>query len=282
MTNNNIRSKPGQGLDLCLISLLHDPCGRQLLATRKHIGTLKHLYPQIAVVATTETRTDVIEELRRQEVLFRVTKGNEIGQKRREALALGLQTSALHLHYCDFDRVLHWVGTYPKELENILQEIVQYDFTIIGRTQRAFETHPWVQQEMERITNHVCSLAFGKPIDTTAGSCAALYKTAELILRRSKAPTNATDTEWPMIVKLFSDATIGFLQVEGLEFETLDYYQKEIRSAGSPERWVQLTYESSIEMWYSRMKLALESIEAINTIRESYESGRKAPLGQVG
>ena len=277
MTNHNIRNKSGQGFNLCLISLVHDPHGRQLLATRKHIGTLKRLYPQIAVVSTAETRTDIIEELRHQEVLLRVTKGNEIGMKRREALAFGLQTDALYLHYCDFDRVLHWAGTYPKELGNTLQEILRYDFVIIGRTQRAFETHPRVQQEMERITNHICSLAFGRPIDTTAGSCAASRKTAELILSHSKAPTNATDTEWPMIVKLFSDATIGFLQVEGLEFETLDYYQEEIRSAGSPERWVELTYESSIEVWYSRMKLALESIEAIKTVRESYESGRKAP-----
>jgi hypothetical protein len=264
----------GLNMAACLVSLLHDPQGRQLLAARNHISTLKQLYSQVVIVATTETKTDYIEELHQEGFLLQVTKVGELGQRRREALAFGLQVGASHVHYCDFDRVLHWVGAYPLELKNILQQIVRCDFVIIGRTQRAFETHPRVQQEMERITNHVCSLAFGQSVDVTAGSCATSRETAELILRHSKALTNATDTEWPMIVKLFSDATIRFLQVEGLEFETLDYHQEEIHSVGSPELWIQLTYDSSIEMWYSRMKLALESIEAINTVKESYESRR--------
>jgi len=259
-------------MSICLVSVLHDPHGRQLLAAKKHVDKLRHLYPQLAVVATTETSSDILKNLRQQGVFLQVTEGCEIGLKRREALAFGLQVGAPYVHYCDFDRILHWIGTYPGELDEIFREIVKHGFVIIGRTQRAFETHPRVQQEMERITNHVCSLALERRVDVTSGSCAASRETAELILSHSRAVTNATDTEWPMIVSLFSDATIGFLQVEGLEFETLDYYQEEIRSAGSPERWLQLTYESSIEMWYARMKLALESIEAIRAVRESYES----------
>ena len=108
------------------------------------------------------------------------------------------------------------------------------------------------------------------PLGSPCGSCAASSRIAELILSHSNAPTNATDTEWPLIVKLFSDAVIGSVQVEGLEFETADYYQEAIRSVGSLAQWINLTYDSSIEMWHARMKLALEYVEAIEAVRESF------------
>lgn len=256
---------------LGLVSVLHDPQGRQLTAIRKYIDDLKQMYSQIAVVATKETSPEVIEELHHRSISPKLTGRAAIGRSRREALSLGLAFDSPNIHYCDFDRILHWVRSHPKDLENALEQIERYEFVVIGRTRRAFETHPKVQQEIERITNYVFSLTIGEEMDPTAGSCAMSRKTAELILKHSKASTNATDTEWPMIVRLLSDAEIGFLKVEGLEFETADYYPEEIRSAGSLERWIELSYDTLVDVWHSRVKLALDSIEAMLAVGDSPE-----------
>lgn len=251
---------PRESLMVALISTLHDPDGRMVPAMEMSLPALRVLYEQIIVVPTPATSPELLGRLEEATVALLPESAGAIGTGRRHALRLGLESGASRLHYCDFDRVLHWVRTYPSELASALEAIGRHDYLIIGRTARAFSTHPQLQVETEQVTNHAFSRWFGQEVDVAAGSCGASRQGAEWILRRSVTPSNATDAEWPAIVKC-RGGRVGYLATEGLEFETPDYYPEELSRAGSLEAWLEARSET-LEGWIPRTRLALESLEA--------------------
>lgn len=248
-----------------LVSTLHDPAGRMVEATNRLFACLSDLYEAVVVVPTSDTSPRLLEALQGALVRPLAESNGCIGVGRRHALRLGLESGAGHLHYCDFDRVLHWIGRYPEELASALEQIRRHDYLILGRTPRAFATHPRVQRDTESITNHAFSLWFGEQVDVSAGSCGVSRQAAELILHRSTAPTNATDAEWPAIVRLSRDGSVGYLETEGLEFETPDYFPDQIALAGSLEAWLE-ERSKPISSWIARTRLTLESLEALAAV----------------
>src|SRR5688572_32721375 len=65
-----------------------------------------------------------------------------LGRARRDALECALRLDAQVILFCDFDRVLHWAECYPVELAGVAVDLAAHDFTVLGRTTRAFESHP--------------------------------------------------------------------------------------------------------------------------------------------
>ncbi len=247
---------------VALVTTLHDPEGRMVEATRRRWAALSELYEAIAVVPTSTTSPLLLKLLNGAIVQPLEASNGSIGVGRRHALRLGLETGAKQLHYCDFDRILHWIGCYPEELLSVVGSIPQYDYLILGRTERAFATHPRVQRDTETITNHAFSLWFGQQVDVSAGSCGVSSRGARLLLASSTAPTNATDAEWPALVRLMEGGTtVGFVETEGLEFETPDYFQDEIARACSLEAWLE-ERSRPLGSWIARTRLTLESLEA--------------------
>jgi hypothetical protein len=59
---------------------------------------------------------------------------------------------------------------YEWELKNVVQDIPNYHYLILGRTERALKTHPVEWIETEKITNKIFSLEIGQDVDVTAGS----------------------------------------------------------------------------------------------------------------
>jgi hypothetical protein len=253
---------------VALVTTLHDPEGRMVDATRRLLAPLKGLYEAIVVVPTSATSPRLLESLQGAIVRPLAESNGSIGVGRRHALRLGLEAGASHLHYCDFDRILHWIWRYPHELPSVLEAIRRHDYLIIGRTERAFATHPRVQRDTERITNHAFSLWFGQAVDVSAGSCGVSRDAAELLLARSTAPTNATDAEWPALVRLMEGGRVGYLETDGLEFETPDYFREEIARVGSLEGWLE-ERSASLDAWIARTRLTLESLEATRGAIES-------------
>ncbi|MHB8990794.1 MAG: hypothetical protein ACYC66_04015 [Chloroflexota bacterium] len=250
-----------------LVSTLHDPDGRMVDATSRLYGRIANLYEGVAVVPTSSTSPRLLDALPGAIVRPLAESDGSIGVGRRHALRLGIESGARHLHYCDFDRVLHWVERYPEELDSALGAIQRHDYLILGRTDRAFATHPRVQRDTETITNHAFSLWYGKPVDVTAGSCGVSLQAAELLLRRSTAQTNATDAEWPALVCLSEGLRVGYLETEGLEFETPDYFRDEIARAGSLDAWLE-ERSRPLAAWIARTRLTLESLEAALAVVE--------------
>ncbi len=250
---------------VALVTTLHDPAGRMVEATHRLLAPLSKLYEAVIVVPTSATSPRLLEALHGTVVQPLAESNGSIGIGRRHTLRLGLESSASHLHYCDFDRVLHWMGRYPQELASVLEAIQRHDYLILGRTERAFATHSRVQRDTETITNHAFSLWFGRPVDVSAGSCGVSRRAAERLLAGSSASTNATDAEWPALARLMEGSRVGYLETDGLEFETPDYFPEEISRAGSLEDWLE-ERSRPLSAWIARTRLTLESLEAAQRV----------------
>ena len=135
-------------------------------------------------------------------------------------------------------------------------------YACLGRTARAFATHPDVQRLTETVTNTALSLALGRRLDAVAGASWLSRAGAELILPRSIETTNATDLEWPALIALVDPRRIGLLRCEGLEFETAAFYPEAIAAAGGLAAWLHRTYDHP-ESWRARTQLAADSIAAL-------------------
>ena len=77
----------------------------------------------------------MVTALERANVTVVVTRDWTEG--RHAALLKILDTDATHVHYVDFDRLLHWLELYPEELKNTVARVERCDCLIVGRTARA-------------------------------------------------------------------------------------------------------------------------------------------------
>ncbi len=264
-----------------LTATLHDPDGRLRPALEER-GERLEGYAAVYVAATAATDRRLGEMLRERGAM--VIAGDErIGVARRAALGAAVDRGHAGYLACDFDRWLHWAGCFPEELAGVPSRLAKRRpapwYACLGRTGRAFASHPPVQRAAERATNHALSLAVGRRLDATAGACWLSAEGAGLILRESVEATNATDLEWPALIHRADPRRLAFLATEGLEFETAIFAAAEVAEAGGGAAWVRARYERP-EVWLARLRLAADSVEAAcrvlgcgNEVRDD-ESGR--------
>lgn len=251
--------------DVALVYTVHDPEFRIGRVLKGLLSGLDLPYRAVCGTASPETADETVRLLEGLGPVRRDTANRAIGAARRQALKLGLEGSAGFFHYCDLDRFLHWVRTYPAELRATVGRIPGCDYLVIGRTARAFATHPECQRLTEAITNRVGTLVIrrfrpdAREWDFAAGSAALSRAAAAHILACSRAESNATDLEWPVLAAA-AGFRVDFLAVEGLEFETADYYPEEVAASGSVEAWVE--GRNSLDEWVARARLSYESLLA--------------------
>ena len=87
---------------------------------------------------------------------------------------------------------------YPEELRRVAQQITQFDFTILGRTPRAFATHPRIQRDTEAIINHVFERVSDRAWDTGAGARGLSRRAAETIVTGCLDDAISNDVTWPL------------------------------------------------------------------------------------
>lgn len=247
---------------------LHDPQGRLRHLFEAHVSLLA-AYTRVIVVATAATNREMVGEVRAAGVQVLHHGDERAGENRRRAIAEAIRSGANSIFSCDFDRWLHWAQFFPDELKGlgsrVASDCADAWYVCLGRTPRAYATHPLVQRVAEEATNHALSLAIGRHVDATAGASWLSREGAEILLRDSVEPTLATDTEWPLLVHLIDPTRVDFLACEGVEFETADRFGPEIRAAGGLEAWLDRTYETPAA-WESRLQLATDSVAAINRV----------------
>ncbi len=223
---------------ITLCTTVHDPDARLMPLLLAHETTLRGRYRSIHVSATIATDAAVIARLRGLGASVDTRAGAEIGTARRNVVANALRSISHLVLYCDFDRWLHWQSTFPDELLELPGQLSRRHphawYFSLGRTPRAFESHPRVQRNTENQSNLVATIALGTDLDVTAGACMMTVAGAKLIVSQSIERSNATDGEWPVIIWRSGVNRVGGVQCDGLEFETASFYGKEILDHGGP------------------------------------------------
>jgi hypothetical protein len=186
----------------------------------------------------------------------------KLGQARRDAIALALRFNCRFLLHCDCDRALHWAERYPQELEQAAVRVTDYDFTVLGRTPRAFDSHPRIQRDTEAIVNHVFAAVSGHAWDVTAATRGLSRRAAETLLAGCPDEEVSTDVSWPLFLKRAGGFSLGYFATEGMEFETADRYGEEISQAGGLARWT-AELDADPRNWAHRLDMARVEVEAM-------------------
>lgn len=228
-------------LDIALVTVTHDPDGKNIMLFKELKQNFKELYTELFIAISEESSLELLNEIKDSEFNYKVIPKRGAAYARREALKFALEGNSQHYHYCDLDRILTWGKHHLTELKTVVENLPNHDYLIIGRTDKAMNTHPIEWVETEKITNIIFSLELGKEVDVTAGSCAFSRISAEFINKYSKE--KMTDAEWPMIVARIAKRQVDYCSVEGLE------YQEEINGLNRNI--------SDSDKWFSRLRLSL-------------------------
>ncbi|MCU0494531.1 MAG: hypothetical protein MUD01_23335 [Chloroflexaceae bacterium] len=248
----------------------HDADGRMLAQMARVLPLLNSVYCRVTVFQTPATVAESQALLRAHGATVAVgspatpTGHLHLGIWRRQALALGLHhaAGASHIHFCDLDRVLHWAEFHMAELAATLAALPTADLTVLGRTPRAFASHPRVQRDTESLVNHVFQLSTGLPWDMMAASRGLSLAAAQHIVRESRDDTLGTDCSWPLLLWGQGSFTLSYREVEGLEFETLDRYDDEVAALGGAEAWLN-RMDADPQQWAYRLHMAQVEVAAI-------------------
>ena len=203
-----------------LLTTIHDPDNKMYVAARKMLPYLLMKYNG-AIVEMTCTTHPWMKQLLQDNAQVFLSRSGDIAGARRSLLRRSLIYGDT-CHFCDFDRLLFWQIHYPEELSQTIAYIKKHDFTIIGRTKAAFDSHPFVQKQTERVVNKVFRQATGLGgVDVLAASRGISSKAARLITGQSKANGPAgIDVEWPFIAR---DMGVGYTTTNGLAYESDEF-----------------------------------------------------------
>ena len=246
----------------------HDPEGRLVPQLTRSLPQLLGIFDGLAVSTTRAASPAGLDLLRQAGAQIRRNSAAEedgpprIGRSRRETVALALQGGADWVLYCDADRMLHWIEVHPDELRQTALTIRQHDFTVLGRTARAFTSHPRFQVDTEQIINHVFALVYGPAWDVTAGSRGLSQRAAAILTQHSTDDGLSTDVSWPLLLDSLGDFSLGYLETDGLEYETADRYADEVQALGGLEAFRQQLDADPVR-WVHRLALALEEVQAV-------------------
>jgi hypothetical protein len=245
----------------------HDPDGRLHDQAARVLPTLLRIFSGLAVQATYASQARSIELLRsagalvRQETAAEFNSLARLGSSRRAAIELGLRLEAPTLLFCDFDRALHWAELYPDELTRVAARIADSDFVVLGRTARAFASHPRTQRDTEAIINRVFASASGQEWDVTAAARGLSRRAAAAILEGCHEQGIGTDIAWPLFLQRAGGFALGYVATEGLEFETADRFADEVAEDGGVESWI-ARIDADPRQWALRLELARIEVEA--------------------
>jgi hypothetical protein len=178
------------------------------------------------------------------------------------AVELALQGTCPFIIYCDFDRILHWMEFHAEELRAVTQQISAYDFTVLGRTARAFATHPRIQRDTEAVINHVFERISGWKWDTGAGARGLSRRAAAAIVAGCPDDGISNDVTWPLFLRDQGGFRLGHLETEGLEFETPDRFPDEVARAGGVAQWSE-QLDDDPQHWATRLELARIEVDAM-------------------
>lgn len=232
----------------------------ELARFQKLLPPLKHVYASVAISLPPDTERVYVQTLERDSVNVAVTRDWSHG--RHAALAKALESNAGFIHYCDFDRLLHWVETRPEEWREIVAKSQTTDCLIVGRTERAYQTHPRALVETEAISNAVASQFLGHQMDISAGSKSFSRHAAEYLMQHSP-PGRALgmDAEWTLLLH-YAGFRVDYVKADGLDWESADRYA-DVAAGREAQQLAAEAYDADPKHWAGRVEIAMEIVERV-------------------
>jgi hypothetical protein len=256
----------------------HDPPGRLYPQIEAALPALTALFEALVVHASPTTHPATLALLARAGAVVQQRTSEPagglagLGTTRRDTIALALEQGLPGIMFCDGDRALHWITAYPEELRAVVGRLLDHDFTVLGRTPRAFDTHPRMQRDTEAIVNHVFARVSGRAWDVTAAARGLSRRAARAILNGCPDETIGVDVAWPLFLQQRGGFRLAYEATEGLEFETPDRYGAEIAAAGGYQQWL-AQLDGTPQHWAQRLHLAMLEVEAMLPYADPMDSG---------
>lgn len=270
-------------MTISLASAFH-PRG-EIPRLKKFLSQLRDAYAQMCVSVPPTAHTDDIRVL--EQLGIAVVVARDWSHGRHASLQLALESSATHIHYTDLDRLLRWVETRPDEWRATVARAQECDCLIVGRTARAYATHPRALIETEAISNLIGSFLLNvidagtrrhgdavtnsprhrvipsprQIVDLSAGSKGFSRRAAEFLIAHSP-PGRALgmDAEWIVLLRR-SGFAIDYVEVDGLDWESADQFAEQAADADAQRRAAE-GYDADPKHWARRVAVAMEIVQA--------------------
>ncbi len=259
-----------------LASTLNDPNKRLENLIKKVFPKIHNLFIQKIICYTPETNKKIIDLLETND--FKLISSPSMRQidTYKEALknSIDIIQNPIRerIFYSDLDRFLHWFDNYPNELKQLFLKYENQEYYHIGRTKRAFASHPPTQTYTEGIVNKIASkiLDFSGIKDIISVCYIINKRLAEKILTIEHVTKTGFYGTWPILFWKWARSA-DYIEVEGLEWETADQYENEIKSLGY-QQWL-LEFQSQ-EEWIKRVNLLEDClIELSQLIKFEFNKG---------
>ena len=249
---------------VCLASPFHDPEGKLLELLQEQGEVLLKLYKGDAFISVSfTTNPAIITVLKKQGFQIRKqtkTENSSVAANYGAALKMTSKTANKHIHLLDFDRALHWVKRFPRELRDVIAILPTYKgYVSFVRTPRAFQSHPQTQRDTETIINAIASEVAGMTVDIMSGSFGFQKTLAQKIIKEAKRNDYGIYAE-TLLIALRHKYLIATIEVEGLEWETPDQFKDSIQQEGYTA-WLH-DFESLPE-WKKRVALLENSADVL-------------------
>lgn len=259
-----------QTSSIILSSTYHDPHFRlkSLLVTA--LPMIKKIFSQKIVYCTPSTKDAAYEFLTNEGFQVIISESMKQVENYKKSIKIAIDyvenPQVQKIFYIDFDRLIHWINSYPDEFQNIFKINSDIDYLHIGRTSRAFETHPSTQKETEKIINELGSktLGFKETRDIISVCYFFTKELGEKFLEFKNFTTTGFYCAWPIIFWKYASKK-RYIEVEGLEWETPDKFQVEISEIGY-DGW--LKKFQSPEEWKKRVNFVQDAIEELTLLVE--------------
>ncbi len=238
-----------------LASTLLDQQGGLRWLCDAHLVELTELFDEIVIVATRDTNKDLIAQLRKAGIRVLLPKKQGIFNGYYLSLASAYAAGADTILYADFDRIIHWIHTYPAELKKVIGKAARHAYLVLGRTVRAHATHHEPLYLTEPTANQIISLAMEetKEQDYLAGAFSVSRRAVSKILKHGTCTFFELYAHWPLLLKRSGYAPT-YMRCEGLEWETPDRFQDEVKKAGGVAAWRDA--QSTPAEWKRRVTIA--------------------------
>lgn len=258
-----------QAPKVALATTYHDPRGVLYEQLQRHLPFLHKVFGHIAANVSPDLHAPTLTLLRAANVdLVQQPRNIEqdgvpaLGQVRRAVIAQALHFQTPYVMYCDGDRVLHWAERYPDELAAVVAQLPAHDFTVLGRTPRAFASHPRIQSETEAIINQVYATKSGRGWDITAAARGLSRAAAQAIIDDCPDNSIGVDASWPLFLQQHGGFTMATVATEGLEFETATQHPEAVAEAGGEEAW-KASLDRNPNHWIFRLNVARVEVQAM-------------------